>query len=167
MSEGSSGGKLPVVPPFSLSSLHPLSISWSWQGFVTPWCYHTFLCQGYFTSGGAFKWKYCCSAHVLLGSSWGVIKPDCHPCTQKPHYTNVVLSPLFVLFRAACLKLSIYLPCKHEIHLSLWSRVPLGGCLGACLGRCAVPAGALDVQLRITASTLIWLSIWPNCQSCL
>lgn len=131
MSEGSSGGKLPVVPPFSLSSLHPFSISWSWQGFVTPLCCHTFLCQGYFTSGRAFKWKYCCSAHVLLGSSWDVIKPNCHPCTQRPHYTNVVLSPLFVLFRAACLKLSIYLPCKYKIHLFLWSWVLLGGCLGA------------------------------------
>lgn len=83
--EGSSGGKLPVVPPFSLSSLHPLSVSCSWQGFVTHWCCHTSLCLGCFTSGGAFKWKYCCSAHVLPGSSWGVIKPNCHPCTQKPH----------------------------------------------------------------------------------
>lgn len=95
-----------------------------------------------------------------------MIKPNCLPCTGKPHYSNVVLSPLLVQFRAVHLKLSIEPACKHTICLSLWSRIPLGGCLGAvspfgqmCSPSCGPGCAAEDYsQYSYLASALTKLS---------
>lgn len=75
-------------PVFSFTSVS-LVLLMPAPGEVLSLICHTYLCLGCFTPGGAIKKHRCLLPSALPGSSWGVIQPNCLPCTEKPHHSDV------------------------------------------------------------------------------